>query len=109
MSDKPEDSFGERCIERIINRIRFLFSIECGFSIIISFLLFKIPIISKWVFRPFKTGFDIENFDYQQYIKHQNLERLRFMAVIITVFIIVYGIGEVIRRKFKFKSILKGE
>ena len=92
-------NFGERFVEITIDRIRFVFSVEFACTIGVFLLLTKIPAIANWLNPPF----DFADFNYQRY---RNMEYLRIIILVLSLLAVVYGIGELVRRKFSFKSLI---
>lgn len=95
-------------LERIVNRLRILFSIEFILTLAVISLLFKIPAINSWISPPFTidTTKEIESIIYQVEI-HKTIEGIRSSMIILISMIIVYSVGEIIRRKRKYKSLFQ--
>jgi len=97
----------DRLLDSLIDRIRFIFSIEFIFTTAIVYLINKTPVLKNWLSPKYIPNFsDGVNTVVQQYSWYNNMEYLRFLVVFVLVLIVVYGIGEIVRRKLKFKSLL---
>lgn len=93
-------------LEYMVNRLRILFSIEFVMTIAVISLLSKIPAVSKWLSPPLtvdSTG-GIEAI-MRQISHHENIEDTRSFILFVFSMTLVYGIGEIVRRKKKYKSL----
>ena len=95
-------------VNRLFNflksRLRLFFSIEFAFVLAMNLFLFKLPIVAKWISPPLDFSVGMETV-LKQIEHYNNMEYLRSFIVITLTMVLVYGMGEVIRRKFKLKSI----
>jgi len=100
-----KDNFSDRFVEMFINRLRFVFSPETFFLYAILLLLFKVPGIGNWLNPPWSfTKHHSEII--RSYRQHQNITHLRVAILCIAIMVIVFGIGELIRRRLKRKSLI---
>lgn len=94
--------------KRIMDRLRILFSFEFVLTIAVISILRKIPAVNRWISQPYTLdltkGADAV---LQQMKQHQNSEDIRIFLIELLVIILVFGIGEIVRRKLKYRSLFR--
>ena len=83
---------GERYVELFLFRVKLVFSVEAVFTFAIAFALL-------WVSSRISDMFGIAT-------PSRMLHQIGLFVFFLTVILVVYTLGELVRRKFKLKSIL---
>ena len=96
----------EKFVEFIIHRVRLIISVEFLLTIGIVFLLHQIPMIVDWISPEVMLDFTQEPSEVLRQIRHYtNMEYLREVILILLTMVLVYGVGECVRRKMKLQSL----